>query len=82
MSRSTDAGHFFQTSESLATSERKAAKAQNKAGNPIKLPSKLLALLLDPTDDDKIWLAEAAGEVKRVDLDVCKSHHAHVECRN
>jgi len=76
MSRSNDAGHFFQTSDSLATSARKAAKSKNKHGNPIKLPSKLLAVLADPTDErgDVVYVAEAAGEVKRVKLDVCKKH--------
>ncbi|TKA22670.1 hypothetical protein B0A50_07763, partial [Salinomyces thailandicus] len=45
MSRSTDAGHFFQTSDALATTDRKAAKSKNKHGNPLKLTSKILAVL-------------------------------------
>ena len=73
MSRSNDAGHFFQTSDALATNERKAAKAKNKYGNPIKLPSKVLAACADPTTSEAVYVAEAAGEVKRVTLEVCKS---------
>ena len=73
MSRSNDAGHFFQTTDALATSERKAAKAKNKLGNPIKLPSKILAACADPSTDEAIYVAEAAGEVKRVVLEVCKN---------
>ena len=71
MSRSNDAGHFFQTSDALATTERKAAKARNKHGNPINLPSKILAAIIAPLGDS-IYVAEAAGEVKRVLLEVCK----------
>lgn len=70
MSRSTDAGHFFQTSTALETSKRKAAKAANKFGKPIALPSKILALHADPLDDGAVFVAEAAGSVKRVVLDV------------
>ena len=72
MSRSNDAGHFFQTSDALATSERKAAKSKSKRGNPIKIPSKILAACLDPTAESTVYVAEAAGEVKRVNVQVCK----------
>ena len=71
MSRSNDAGHFFQTSSALATTERKAAKAKNKRGAPIKLPSKILAAIAAPSGD-AVFVAEAAGDVKRVVLEVCK----------
>lgn len=73
MSRSNDAGHFFQTSDALATGKRKAAKAKNKHGNPIQLPSKVLAAIKDPNTDGALYVAEAAGEVKRIDPEVCKS---------
>ena len=71
MSRS-DAGHFFQTSDSLATSERRAAKAKNKYGHPIKLPSKLLAAVASHERRDEVIVAEAAGAVKCVNVEVCK----------
>lgn len=77
MSKSNDAGHFFQTTDALATTERKAAKAKNKHGNPIELPSKILAVLA--IDDGNVYAAEAAGEVKRVILDVCKSVQAALD---
>jgi hypothetical protein len=67
-----DPGNYFQTSDSLATNERKAAKAKNQHGNPIKLSSKILAVIADPRDERIVYVAEAAGEVKRVDLEVCK----------
>lgn len=72
MSRSNDPGHYFQTSASLATNERKAAKAKNKLGKPIKLPSKILAVHQDPSDERAVFVAEAAGEIKRVVLEVCE----------
>ncbi|KAK8158444.1 WD40-repeat-containing domain protein [Phyllosticta citribraziliensis] len=63
MSRSADPGHFFQTSTALSESARKAQKAKNELGAPIKLPSKLLAVATDPLDDNKsaVYVAEAAG---------------------
>jgi hypothetical protein len=61
-----NAGHFFQTSDSLVSEERKAAKAKNKLGRPIKLSSKLLAVTPDPFDERAVYVAEAAGEVRRV----------------
>lgn len=70
MSRAIDAGHYFQTTDSLATTERKAAKSKNKHGDPIKLPSKVLAI--HPAAQDRVFVAEAAGEVKLVILEVCK----------
>jgi hypothetical protein len=65
-----NAGHFFQTSESLVAEQRKANKAQNKLGRPIKLSSKLLAVTADPFDERAVYVAEAAGEVRRVVLEV------------
>ncbi|KAJ9630756.1 hypothetical protein H2203_001280 [Taxawa tesnikishii (nom. ined.)] len=69
MSRSNDTGHFFQTTDSLATKERKTAKSKNKNGNPIALPSKILAIHADPFDDGAVFVAEAAGTARRVVLD-------------
>lgn len=68
-----NAGHFFQTSESLVSGQRKAAKAKNKLGRPIKLSSKLLAVTADPFDERAVYVAEAAGEVRRVVLEVSNS---------
>ncbi|KAL1390001.1 WD domain-containing protein [Phyllosticta capitalensis] len=76
MSRSSDAGHFFQTSTALSESARKAEKAKNDFGAPIKLPSKLLAVAADPTDDaGVVYVAEAAGNVKRVVLETGEVTH-------
>lgn len=73
MSRSDDAGHYFQTTDSLATIERREAKSKNKHGEPIKLQSKILAIHPDHLNENAVFVAEAAGEVKRVVVDVCKN---------
>ena len=43
-------------------------KSKNTFGSPIKLPSKLLAVIPDPLDEDGIYVAESAATVKRVSL--------------
>ncbi|KAF2826556.1 WD domain-containing protein [Ophiobolus disseminans] len=68
MSRSDDPGHYFQTTSALNETARKATKSNNTKGNPIKLASKILAVVRDPQDDDHVYVAEAAGNVKRVNL--------------
>ncbi|KAF2742967.1 WD40 repeat-like protein [Sporormia fimetaria CBS 119925] len=71
--QSTDPGHFFQTTTALDNSARKAAKSKNKHGDPIQLPSKILAVIKDPRNGGgKVFVAEAAGCVKGVDLETKK----------
>lgn len=70
MSKSQDPDHFFQTSQSLAETSRKAAKSHNEHGAPIRLKSKILAVVADPTREGTVYLAESAGQVRRLVLDV------------
>ena len=70
MSRSQDPDHFFQTSQSLAETSRKAAKSKNEYGAPIRLKSKILAVIVDPAQDGAVYLAESAGQVRKLILDV------------
>jgi WD40 repeat protein len=72
MSRSNDPGHYFQTTSALEETARKAAKSKNDTGNPFKLPSKILAVVADPQDGNQIYIAEAAGNVKRINLETKK----------
>lgn len=58
-------------SAALSTSARKAQKSSNKKGNPVKLASKILDVAVDPLDGDAVYVAEAAGTVKRVSVEVC-----------
>ncbi|KAK4580204.1 hypothetical protein LTR86_000407 [Recurvomyces mirabilis] len=69
MSRSDDAGHYFQTTDSIATTQRKAAKSKNKYGKPVELQSKILAVTSDPKDEGAVYVAEAAGQITWVVLD-------------
>lgn len=57
-------------SSSLAETSRKARKAPNTHGNPIRIPSKILAVIADPTSNGALYLAESAGTARRVVLDV------------
>ncbi|CAI6333849.1 unnamed protein product [Periconia digitata] len=69
MSRSNDPKNFFQTDSALNETARKASKSKNTKGSPIKLPSKLLAVAPDPQHGAQIYVAEAAGCVKRIMLE-------------
>ncbi|MCJ1374894.1 hypothetical protein MMC20_006127 [Loxospora ochrophaea] len=69
MSRSIDPDHFFQTNTSLEQSKRKALKSTNTNGSPIRLPSKVLALLPDPTSPTHVFVAESAGTVRHLNLE-------------
>lgn len=72
MTTSNNPDHFFQTTHSLSETSRRAAKSHNTQGNPIRLPSKILAVIADPASSSPaVYVAESAGNAKRVSLDVC-----------
>lgn len=59
-------------SASAAQRERKAAKASNKHGDPLVMKSKILAAIPDPTAPfSSIFIAESAGFVRHINLEVC-----------
>lgn len=70
MSRSTDPGRFFQTDASESTRARRAAKSGNKNGNPIVLQSKILSVIPDPFSTACVYIAESAGCVRKVNIEV------------
>jgi hypothetical protein len=70
MSRSTDPGHFFQSDASELSRARKAAKSGNKNGNPIVLQSKILNVIADPFSSSSVYIAESAGGVRKVNIEV------------
>lgn len=86
MSNSTDPEHFFQTeyehscllwetsrwifSHSVAETRRKALKSTNKHGDPIRLQSKILAVIAAPHYSNTIFVAESTGTARRIALDV------------
>ncbi|GAB7340775.1 hypothetical protein MBLNU457_7147t1 [Dothideomycetes sp. NU457] len=69
MSQSNDRDHFFQTSDSIASAQRKAAKSQNKNGSPIDLKSKILAVRADPDNANIVYVAQATGLLRRTNLE-------------
>jgi hypothetical protein len=62
-------------SASIEDAARKELKKKNKFGSPRKLPSKILAVVADPDDHSYVYVAEAAGTIKRVNVDVSASFH-------
>lgn len=53
---------------------RKAAKSGNKNGDPISMKSKILAAVPDPASSTSIFIAESAGFVRHISLEVSMSH--------
>ncbi|KAL9009799.1 MAG: hypothetical protein Q9173_005206 [Seirophora scorigena] len=69
MSTSNEADLFFQTTHSVAETERKSRKGKNKNGAPIRLPSKILAAVADPScSSDAVFVAESAGNTGEKDV--------------
>jgi hypothetical protein len=84
MSVSNDPGHFFTTTASLETQEKRRLKASNKNGNPLILPSKkIMAFCIDPSDSGKhlqrLFTGESGGLARRVNLEVL--HRQSVKLR-
>ncbi|KAL4727685.1 hypothetical protein ACLX1H_004370 [Fusarium chlamydosporum] len=68
--QSADRDHFFETDAVQAQRQRKAAKADNKNGEPIFMKSKILAVVPDPASPlTSVFIAESAGAVRRINLE-------------
>lgn len=65
------------SSSQLDEVNRKARKSYNISGNPIKLPSKLLAVVADPAHNGTVYVAESAATIKRVELDSRQVTHTY-----
>ncbi|ETI24279.1 hypothetical protein G647_03648 [Cladophialophora carrionii CBS 160.54] len=68
---SDQAGNYFQTDTSLAELERKRQKAANTLGDPVRFPSKILAVAINHYFDpagDVVFVAEAGGLVSGLRL--------------
>ncbi|KAL2131336.1 hypothetical protein VTI74DRAFT_5244 [Chaetomium olivicolor] len=67
--QSSDPEHFFETDAAQEKRQRRAAKSNNKYGNPITLKSKILAAIPDPrAPSSAVLVAESAGAVRLVNL--------------
>ena len=80
MSVSNDPGNFFQTTASLETQQRRRLKAENKNGNPIILPSKVLTFALDPlAPTERLYTGESGSLARRVNFVVRPPPPLHLQ---
>lgn len=69
--QSADRDHFFETDAVQAQRQRRAAKADNKNGEPIVMKSKVLSVVPDPASPlTSVFIAESAGAVRRINIEV------------
>ncbi|KAI2791237.1 hypothetical protein POX_c04094 [Penicillium oxalicum] len=69
MTTTSDRDYFFQTTAALDEQQRKAVKSKNTLGNPIKLESKILAVIADSRNPGSVYVAQSNGIVRRVVLE-------------
>ncbi|EKJ69989.1 hypothetical protein NXS19_010518 [Fusarium pseudograminearum] len=68
--QSADRDHFFETDAVQAQRQRRAAKADNKNGEPIVMKSKVLSVVPDPASPlTSVFIAESAGAVRRINIE-------------
>lgn len=76
--QTNDTGLIFQSSRQLAEASNRERKivAAESIGNPIKVSSKVLDLVIRDQDG---WTAESGWQARRLDLNVsdCASAHTH-----
>ncbi|EPS43013.1 hypothetical protein H072_2997 [Dactylellina haptotyla CBS 200.50] len=70
MSVSSDPRHFFQSDESIEKAERRARKKKElrDKGQPINVPTKILALLPDNSSPNHVFIAEAGNVTRRLNI--------------
>jgi hypothetical protein len=66
------------SSASIQDSDRKIAKSKNEHGSPIRLQSKILAVAADPFSAQAVFVAESAGTIRKVSLEVGRQAR-HIE---
>ncbi|KAF3941206.1 Beta-TrCP [Dactylella cylindrospora] len=70
MSVSNDPRNFFQSDQSIEKAERRARKQKElkDKGNPISVPTKILALLPDTSSPNHVYIAEAGNVARRLNI--------------
>ncbi|KAK1977098.1 WD domain-containing protein [Colletotrichum cereale] len=67
---SSNQENFFETDTQQAKRHLRAKKEANTFGNPLRMPSKLLAVIPDPKKPHvSVFVAESGGRVSRVDTE-------------
>src|SRR5437588_813995 len=68
------ADSFFQANSDILVQQRRAAKSQNKQGDPIECTSKVLCMMLSNSPDDStdncLYIGESGFIAKKIDLSV------------
>ncbi|TDZ58455.1 putative WD repeat-containing protein [Colletotrichum trifolii] len=67
---SSNPEHFFETDTQQAKRQQRAKKKENAFGNPLRMSSKVLAVIPDPKKPQTaVYTAESGGRVSRVDVE-------------
>ncbi|KZL79548.1 wd repeat-containing protein [Colletotrichum incanum] len=67
---SSNQENFFETDTQQAKRQQRAKKEANTFGNPLRMPSKILAVVPDPKKPQtSVFIAESGGRVSRVDTE-------------
>ncbi|OLN92215.1 putative WD repeat-containing protein [Colletotrichum chlorophyti] len=67
---SSNQEHFFETDTQQAKRQQRAKKEENTFGNPLRMPSKILAVVPDPKNPHtSVFAAESGGRVSRINTE-------------
>ncbi|KAF9870531.1 WD repeat protein [Colletotrichum karsti] len=66
---SSNQEHFFETDAQQVKRQQRAKKEENAFGNPLRLTSKVLAVIPDPRKPQTVFTAESGGRVSRIDTE-------------
>ncbi|OHE90825.1 WD domain-containing protein [Colletotrichum orchidophilum] len=66
---SSNQENFFETDTQQEKRQQRAKKEGNPFGNPLRMPSKLLAVIKDTKSNTSVFVAESGGRVSRVNTE-------------
>lgn len=66
---STNQENFFETDTQQEKRQQRAKKEGNTFGNPLRMPSKLLAVIKDTKSNNSVFVAESGGRVSKVNTE-------------
>ncbi|KAK1639689.1 WD domain-containing protein [Colletotrichum phormii] len=66
---STNQENFFETDTQQQKRQQRAKKEGNTFGNPLRMPSKLLAVIKDTKSNNSVFVAESGGRVSKVNIE-------------
>ncbi|KAK1534125.1 WD domain-containing protein [Colletotrichum costaricense] len=66
---STNQENFFETDTQQEKRQQRVKKEGNTFGNPLRMPSKLLAVTKDTKSNNSVFVAESGGRVSKVNIE-------------